>query len=248
MDYLNYANKVQQKVQLTEDDFKFGDLNQQTPQPQVESQTKDELIQLFPIPVLICPCSFEYGVELEWIKQQDFRREHKNKETGQDLNRQSKDTFILDKPEMSRVKQFIEVKLKEYVVNIMGSDSEMVITQSWLNKNGKGESHHEHKHPNSMISGVWYPQIHEKLPPIQFRTIRQRDVSLSTKKYNHFNGATFMLPLRKGELIIFPSDLIHSVPANQSDEDRISLSFNTWSKGNLGDKKSLTYLPFDRLM
>tara|TARA_B100000965_G_C19537488_1_gene734063 strand:- start:207 stop:974 length:768 start_codon:yes stop_codon:yes gene_type:complete len=255
MDYLNYGKQVQQKphgfddkVQLTKDDFSFGDLNEQTTQPQASSQIKDDVVQLFPTPVLICPCPFEYGVELEWIKQQDTRKKNKNSETGQHFNRQSEDTFILDKPELSRVRQFIELKVKEFVVNIMGSDSEMVITQSWLNKSGKGESHHEHKHPNSMISGVWYPQIHEKLPPIQFRIGEQRDVSLSIKTFNHFNSAIFLLPMKKGELILFPSNLQHSVPANQSDEERISLSFNTWAKGNLGNKKNLTYLPFDRLM
>ena len=253
MDYLNYGNKVQQKpqgfgqekVQLTKDDFSFGDLSQQIPQSQVEPQ-KNELIQLFPTPVLICSCPFEYSKELEWIKQQDTRRENKNSETGQIFNRQSEDTFILDKPEMSRVRQFIDSKIKAFANNIMGSDSEMVITQSWLNKNGKGESHHEHIHPNSMISGVWYPQIHEKLPPIQFRNETQRDITLSIKQYNHFNGGTYMIPLKMGELILFPSNLKHSVPENQSDEERISLSFNTWCKGNMGNKESLTYLPLDR--
>ena len=256
MDYLNYGKQVQQKpqglgqqkVQLTEDDFSFGDLNQQTTQPQVASQTKDELLQLFPTPLLICPCPFEYGKELEWIKKQNCRKENKSNEIGAPLNHQSEDTFILDSPEMSRVKQFIDFKLKEFVVNIMGSDSEMVITQSWLNRSGKGESHHEHKHPNSMISGVWYPQIHEKLPPIQFRNTQQRDIELSIKKFNHFNSGTFMLPMNKGELILFPSNLQHSVPINQSDEERISLSFNTWCKGSLGNERSLTLLPFDKLM
>ena len=261
MDYLNYANKVpqkpqgfgQEKVQLTKDDFRFGDLNQQTPQPQVASQTKDELIQLFPTPLLICPCPFDYGVELEWIKKQPCGRENgavkklpNSKEKTKRHNRQSDDTFILDKPELSRVRQFIESKLKEYAFNVMGSDSEMVITQSWLNKSSNGEYHHEHKHPNSMISGVWYPQIHEQLPPIEFKTDIQRDVALSLKKYNHYNSASFILPLRKGELILFPSHLRHSVPINQSDEERISLSFNTWCKGNLGNIDQLTYLPFDR--
>ena len=258
MDYLNYGNQVQQKpqgfgqqqVQLTKNDFSFGDLNQQTPQPQATPEITDQLIQLFPTPLLICPCPFEYSKELEWIKKQPSRsrKDKKNGSNGETLNRQSEDTFLLDKPELSRVRQFIEFKLKEFVVNIMGSDSEMVITQSWLNKSGKGESHHEHKHPNSMISGVWYPQIHEKLPPIQFKTEKQRDVDLSFKRYNHFNSATFMLPMRVGELILFPSNLQHSVPPNQSDEERISLSFNTWCKGSLGDINSLTYLPFDRLM
>ena len=244
MDYLNYGKQVEQKpkgfdekVKITKDDFSFGDLNQPT--------TKDQLIQMFPTPVLICSCPFEYGVELEWIKKQSFERQNKNTETGASLNRQTVDTFILDKPEMSRVRQFIDSKIKAFANNIMGSDSEMVITQSWLNKNGKGESHHEHKHPNSMISGVWYPQIHEKLPPIQFRNSQQRDITLSVKKFNHFNSATFLLPMRKGELILFPSNLSHSVPANQSDEERISLSFNTWCTGSLGDIRSLTYLPLE---
>ena len=28
-----------------------------------------------------------------------------------------------------------------------------------------------------------------------------------------------MLPMKRGELILFPSNLTHSVPVNQSDED-----------------------------
>jgi len=128
----------------------------------------------------------------------------------------------------------------------MCSKDELVITQSWINKSSKGESHHEHVHPNSLISGVWYPVINEQLPPIQFRSRAQRDVSLSADKYNNFNSATFLLPMKMGELIIFPSNLTHSVPANQSDTERISLSFNTWCKGSLGDINSLTYLPLDR--
>ena len=277
MDYLNYGKHVQQpqkpqpqgfgqqKVQLTEDDFTFGDLTQQTTQPQtappknnfkfgdltqqtqVEPQpkkNKDELMQMFPIPLLISSCPFEYNKELEWIKKQPFRTKENNLE--QSPNNQSEDTFILDKLEMVRVRQFIEFKLKQFVVKIMGFDSEIIITQSWLNKNGKGESHPEHKHPNSIVSGVWYPQIHDKLPPIKFADDRHREVAPSIDKLNNFNCATYMLPLRKGELILFPSNIKHSVPVNQFDEERISLSFNTWCKGDMGDIEALTYLPIDR--
>ena len=82
--------------------------------------------------------------------------------------------------------------------------------------------------------------------PIKFTNDRQRDVSLSIKRFNNFNGETYMMAIKKGELILFPSNLKHSVPPNQSDEERISLSFNTWIKGSLGDERSLTYLPLDR--
>ena len=259
MDYLNYANKVQQKpqgfgqekVQLTKDDFTFGDLNQQTPQPQVASQQKDELMQLFPTPILISLYPYDFSRELEWIRTREYRNRKSNDNIVSEnitYNRQSEDTFILDNPEMSKIRSFIQLKLDEFARNILNSPSKLVITQSWTNCNGKNESHHEHKHPNSMISGVWYPQINEQLPPITFRRLEQRDIALQHDGFNLFNSASYMLPLKKGELILFPSSLSHSVPPNLSDEERISLSFNTWAKGNLGNEKSLTYLPFDRLM
>ena len=233
-------------------------LKQYSPQqamgyPVQQTGEGDELLQLFPIPVMISPYPVNYDKELEWIRNQPCRKDNRgggnNCAPGgmvQHYNRQSEETFILDKPELSNVRAFIEAKLHKYVTEIMSSNDKLVITQSWLNKSGKGESHHEHVHPNSMISGVWFPQIHEQMPPIQFRGGHQRDVALQSTKFNTFNSATFMLPMKKGELLLFPSNLSHSVPVNQGDEERISLSFNTWPKGNMGDKQSLTYLPLER--
>jgi uncharacterized protein (TIGR02466 family) len=209
---------------------------------------QDELLSLFPTPVLIAQYPLPYEKELEYIRALPCRRENKGGDAGNVIhyNRQSEDTFVLDKPELSNIKAFIQSKIYKFVKEIMNSTDELVITQSWINKSGKGESHHEHVHPNSLVSGVWYPVINEQLPPIQFRSKSQRDVSLQCEKFNNFNSATFLLPMKAGELIIFPSNLTHSVPANQSETERISLSFNTWSKGSLGDMNSLTYLPLDR--
>jgi len=216
--------------------------------PTQQTPAGDELMQLFPTPLLICPYPVDYTKELEWINNQECRKENKGGDAGnvQHFNRQSEDTFVLDRPELANIRAFIEAKLHEFVTKIYASTDKLVITQSWLNKSGKGESHHEHVHPNSMVSGVWYPAIHEQMPPIQFRSRQQRDVSLQTEQYNTFNSATFMLPMKRGELILFPSNLTHSVPTNVGEEERISLSFNTWPKGNMGDIKSLTYLPLDR--
>ncbi len=209
---------------------------------------QDELLSLFPTPVLIAQYPMPYEKELDYIRAMTCRRENKggDKTNVIHYNRQSEDTFVLDKPELSNVRAFIESKIHKFVTEVMSSDNHIIITQSWVNKSGKGESHHEHVHPNSIVSGVWYPVISEKLPPIQFRSKNQRDVSLSTAKFNNFNSATFLLPMKAGELILFPSNLTHSVPANQSETERISLSFNTWAKGSLGDINSLTFLPLER--
>jgi len=159
--------------------------------PTQQTPAGDELMQLFPTPLLICPYPVNYDKELEYIRNATCKRE--NKGGGNDCapgglvqhyNRQSDNTFILDEPELANIRAFIEAKLHEYVTKIMASDDKLAITQSWLNKSKKGESHHEHVHPNSMISGVWYPQIHEQMPPIQFRSRQQRDVSLQTEKFN----------------------------------------------------------------
>tara|TARA_B100000965_G_scaffold392229_1_gene401539 strand:- start:44 stop:844 length:801 start_codon:yes stop_codon:yes gene_type:complete len=264
MNYLNYGNQVQdkpqefdqQKVELTLDDFSFGDLGQQTTQPKVAPQTNkinDELIQLFATPLLVCKCTIDYSREEKWCRDYECTRKNGEvdlikKKINSHYNRQSKDTFILDNPELKNIRSFIEEKLNLYSNKILGSSNKLVITQSWLNKSVKGEHHHIHHHPNSIISGVWYPAINDQLPPIQFQKNGTRDFNLSIVEggYNHFNSHNFSLALNKGELILFPSNLQHSVPYNQSDEERISLSFNTWSKGSLGNIDSLTYLPLER--
>lgn len=273
MDYLNYGNKVQtepqkpqpqgssqQEIKLTQDDFSFGDLNyqgqQQVQQSQPEqTQGEPEIMALFATPVMIDKYPYDFRKELNWINEQECRKNEERVEdypgrvNNEDIkvhNEQSKNTFLLDDPIMQNVRKFIQEKIDYYASNILGFGSEMVITQSWFNRNSKGMNHHEHQHPNSIISGVWYPQIDEQLPPIKFRSPNQSQLSGQVVKYNNFNSATFMLPMRNGELILFPSTLQHSVPTNSSDKVRLSLSFNTWCKGSLGDIKSLTYLPLER--
>jgi len=123
-----------------------------------------------------------------------------------------------------------------------------VITQCWANRNPRGSKHHEHVHPNSIISGVMYFQINEKLPPIQFAKSIQDGIKLNPEKYTYVNSESFLLSCKPGELILFPSSLKHSVPINQGDEDRISMSFNTFCIDILGSEQSLTHLDIRRLM
>ena len=161
----------QQNKQLGIKNHKTGKVEPAMGYPVNQMGQGDELLQSFPIPVLICPYPADYSKELEWIRNCETRKENSGGDAGNKIhyNRQSEDTFVLDKPELANIRAFIEAKLHKFVTEIMSSTDKLVITQSWLNKSKKGESHHEHVHPNSMVSGVWYPQIHESLPPIQFR-------------------------------------------------------------------------------
>ena len=203
---------------------------------------KDELLQLFPTPLLITKYEGSLVNELKHINTLDWVEQTANK------NFKSKDTYLLDHEQFKNIKNFIYESLNKFTKNIFQSDQRLVVTQSWLNKNPKGSKHHEHVHPNSIISGVFYFRQDPKLPPIQFSKSIQHAMKLDPKKYNNLNSETFLLPCTDGELILFPSSLKHSVPINQSNELRISMSFNTFCIDTLGSKESLTHLDIRRMI
>jgi len=203
---------------------------------------KEELLQLFPTPLLIVPYKEPIDEELAYLKTLSYRQQKGNG------NYRSDDSYLLRQEKLKNIKNFLGESVNKFTTNVLNSKQRLVITQCWANRNPKGSRHHEHVHPNSIISGVMYFQINEKLPPIQFAKTNQDGVKLDPVKYNHVNSESFMLPCKPGELILFPSSLKHSVPINQGDEDRISISFNTFSIDALGSEQALTHLDIRRMM
>ena len=203
---------------------------------------KEELLQLFPTPLLIVPYEEPIDKELAYLKTISYREQQQNG------NYRSDDSYLLRNEELKNIKNFLGEAVDKFTKNVLQSKQRLVITQCWANRNPKGSKHHEHVHPNSIISGVMYFQINEKLPPIQFSKANQDGMKLDPIKYNHVNSESFMLPCKPGELILFPSSLKHSVPINQGDEDRISMSFNTFSIDALGSEQALTHLDIRRMM
>ena len=203
---------------------------------------KDELLQIFPTPILITKYEGSLVDELKHINTLEWIEQKANS------NFKSKDTYLLNHEQFKNIKNFIYESLNKFTKNISQSDQRLVVTQCWLNKNPKGSKHHEHVHPNSIISGVFYFKQDPKLPPISFSKSIQSAMKLDPKKYNNLNSETFLLPCTDGELILFPSNLKHSVPVNMGDEPRISMSFNTFSIDVLGTENSLTHLDIRSLM
>ena len=55
------------------------------------------------------------------------------------------------------------------------------------------------------------------------------------KNYNLYTSLDWHFPVKNNDLIVFPSNIRHSVEQNQSDITRISLAFNTYVKGSVGE-------------
>ncbi len=197
---------------------------------------KDELLQIFPTPVLIT--KYEPSIEEEFKFIENLRYVEQ-KENG---NFKSDDTYLLKHKELSKIKDFIYESLNKYTQNILQTKQRLVVTQAWTNRNPPNSKHHEHVHPNSIISGVFYFRQSKTLPPIQFSKAVQDGIKLNPEKYNNLNSETFLLPMVDGELVLFPSSLRHSVPINKGNEERYSMSFNTFSIDELGSRDSLTHL------
>jgi uncharacterized protein (TIGR02466 family) len=203
---------------------------------------KDELLMVFPTPVQIYKYEDSIEKELKYIESLEWKEQPSN------ANFKSKDSYLTKHESLKGITSFFKECIDDYCNTIINSEQRLVITQLWGNRNPKGSKHHEHVHPNSIISGVFYLRQDPKLPPIQFSKANQHGMKLDPKKYNTYNAETFLLPCTAGELILFPSNLRHSVPVNMGEEERISLSFNTFSIDALGSKDNLTHLDIRSLM
>ena len=160
-------------------------------------------------------------------------------------NHTSADRYIFRHKELQGVKKFIEDNLEAYWHGMLavGKESPLHITQSWVNFNEKTTSHHSHRHTNSCLSGVMYV---ENTSPIIFEKERHHllldYLSLRYKNLNELNSPDIAMETKNGSLLIFPSSTMHRVAPNQSENCRISISFNTWFSGLVGDKARLTEL------
>jgi uncharacterized protein (TIGR02466 family) len=146
--------------------------------------------------------------------------------------------------ELSSILEFIQNGLKTYIDNIIipKENIEFYITQSWLNYTKPGQFHHKHKHPNSLISGVFYFVAEEDKDKIYFFNQQYKRINIVSKELNVFNSDSWWFPVKTGELVLFDSSLEHMVETTVSSTTRISLAFNVFAKGYLGSEQELTAL------
>ena len=114
-------------------------------------------------------------------------------------------------------------------------DREPVLGNMWANINPKDGLNQPHIHPNSLFSGVYY--------------VKSNPQAGRLKIYDPRAGVQIVMPVRKkgqapkhlwsdanldpfpGRIIMFPAWLWHCVEPNESNDIRISVSFNFIQKG-----------------
>ena len=58
--------------------------------------------------------------------------------------------------------------------------------------------------------------------------------NFDTQVTNERNSAEYKIDVKEGMILLFPSQTRHFTQINNSIEDRYSLAFNVWTKGEIG--------------
>ena len=111
---------------------------------------------------------------------------------------------------------------KQHILKCLETLPRFQLSNWWININKKGDFNDYHTHPGSMLSAVWY--ITDNFGAIEFQNplLHNREGILSEMGW----GTAHKFNCTAGDLLVFPSDLIHHVFPHTEDTLRISVSFN----------------------
>jgi uncharacterized protein (TIGR02466 family) len=113
-----------------------------------------------------------------------------------------------------------------------------------VNYSEPGQYHHKHAHPNSFVSGVFYIQTNPN-DKIFFYRDGYSQIKFPPAEWNSWNSESWWFEAITGRLILFPSSLTHMVPTVEGEDVRVSLSFNTFPAGTVGEEMDLTGLKLE---
>jgi uncharacterized protein (TIGR02466 family) len=130
--------------------------------------------------------------------------------------------------EFEPLRRAIETVADDALRQLAVDAREMVFTGMWANINPPGASHSVHSHPNNFFAGIYYIQCDPKANFTRFYDPRvQANVIVPPPvERNAFNGTLVQVEGKPGRLALFPAWLMHDVPINSSERERITVSFN----------------------
>jgi uncharacterized protein (TIGR02466 family) len=194
-----------------------------------------EIDDFFPIPV----GNAVVNIELSEDESNFIKKEYDKKSIRNVGNKMSENKYILENDCMKNLKVILTDYINDFFIKVFepNTDVRLFITNSWLNWSNNGEFHHLHYHANSLISGVLYLDASDG-DSITFwnPNCLLGNMRIKSPETGKWNSKSWKCPIKKNELIVFPSYLKHEVEnrPNVCRGTRISLAFNTWFKGQIG--------------
>ena len=126
--------------------------------------------------------------------------------------------------------------LQPYIIDVFKSygwvfdPKKVMYSGMWAIINKKGDSNNEHIHPNSNLSAAYYVKAPEDCGEFVVNNPHtiNRNIFPDRENPTELNRLIAKHKVEEGDLLIFPAYLPHHVLPNESDEERIVISFNLW--------------------
>ena len=169
--------------------------------------------------------------ELDFIKKISY---YEARERGLFI---SNSVSLLENKEVKGLKKFIVDKATAYAKEVLEIKNKIYLTQSWSTLNKQYGYHSVHYHPNTFISLVYYAQAEEGSLYFDIRRSSLQDgfsFDYSITNYNVYNSERWTIPIKSGDIIIFPGQICHGSTPNKSKEHRITMGANFFIKGKIG--------------
>ena len=193
---------------------------------------KQEVQEIFPTPLWIVDLQPAAAASLNAKLKAEIERlieprpkipAGSNWQTPQDLH---------TKPAFAEFVKLVETAARGVTRFLQVDQYPMGITGCWANVNPPGAYHPMHHHPNNYLSGVYYVAVPTAGSQIIFQDPRGQASMImpKPKQYTRLTANGANAQSKEGRLLIFPAWLKHTVPANDGQSERISISFNLMFK------------------
>ena len=170
-------------------------------------------------------------------------------------NSRSSNTTLHKEPEYNELTNWFYNCIDEVRKDLQLQCEKFTITQCWSNVSAYGKSHHQHLHPNSFLSAVFYLNNSNAKTWFCGKNIwhyfdsQDKVIQVAPETDCELN-LIHKEKTEEGKLLIFPSSVMHLVePNNTSDSivvsNRYTMSFNAFPSGKIGRMNFLTGLDIE---
>jgi hypothetical protein len=206
--------------------------------PKKLTEKQMELIVLSGSPIGIFNIDFELTKE---EKKHILNLEY-NKDGYQNSPFISKGNFLFKNNKLKRIEKILFNYVNQYKNDILKIDNDLRVVHSWATMNDN-TNHRQHAHRNSFISCAFYVENegNNKLMFNVEKSILQKChyLDYKIKEFNWFNCAAWTINIKKGDIVIFLSDLLHQ---SINEGKKTMIGANYFLTGEMGDEKNYTYL------
>lgn len=190
---------------------------------------KDEIIGLFPVPLQRSPAALPPALVNALVDH--FSTQALQANNSSDALSHTRMLQPGDSPLLVQAAALLTPRIAEFGRHLFGEALGWAIKEMWVNVLDTGGRQAMHNHANSFASGVVYlTETHESARTVFMKSPGGHDFAL---KNDHagvatgpYNAEKWISPApNPGDLILFPSYLMHAVPPNAGGR-RITLAFN----------------------